>query len=77
MPPGLLADQPLALATAAKAARHVGGSPGFIKEHQLAGDKLRLAVLPLRAGGLHVGAVLFAGVHGLFYIADRDGQGTG
>lgn len=58
--------QSLAAATAAMPARHVGGRPRFIDEDQFFRVQVQLILEPGLTTLQHVGAVLFAGVRGLF-----------
>ena len=45
---------------------HVRRRPGFIQKDQLRNIQRRLGGLPLMPRGLHVGALLLAGVQGFF-----------
>jgi len=58
--------EPFTAPAPAMAARHVGGRPGFVDEHQLLGIEVELAVEPVLALLQDVGTVLLGGVRGLF-----------
>ena len=58
--------QPLAPRAASVAARHVGRGPGLVDEHQALGIEVELTLEPGLALAQDVGAVLLAGVGGLF-----------
>jgi hypothetical protein len=49
-----------------RAPRHVRRRPGFIQKNQLRDIQRWLGCLPLTPRGLHVGALLLAGVQGVF-----------
>ena len=48
------------------AARHIRRGPSLIQKHELRDIQRRLGCLPLTPCGLHVGALLLAGVQGFF-----------
>jgi len=59
-------DAPFATRGAPVAPSHVRRCPGFIEKDQLRDIQSRLGGLPLTSCGLHVGAILLAGVQGFF-----------
>jgi hypothetical protein len=48
------------------AARHVGGSPGLIDEHEALRLEIELPLKPVPTASQDVGTVLFRGMGGLF-----------
>jgi hypothetical protein len=58
--------EPLAPRAPAVAARHVGGSPGFIDEHEAIRREIELPLEPVPTASQDVGAVLLRGMGCLF-----------
>lgn len=63
--------QPLAARRAAMAARHLGGGPGLVDEHQPLGVEVRLALEPGLPAAQEVGTVLLGCALGLFLSVIR------
>ena len=66
MPVRDLAFETLASRASPARARHVGGAPGFIDEHQLAWIEPGLLGAPGLPRGRYVGTILLAGQHAFF-----------
>ena len=66
MSPRLLADQPLASATASIATDHLGIGPSLVDKDQLLGIKAYLADPPLLTRLSDVRPILFGGVQAFF-----------
>lgn len=58
--------EPLALRAPAVAARHVGGSPGLVNEHEALWYEIELSLEPVPATPQDVGTVLLRGMGCLF-----------
>lgn len=58
--------EPLAATAATVVARHVGGGPGLVDEHQALGVEIELALEPRLAPLYDVGPALLARMGGLF-----------
>jgi hypothetical protein len=63
---GCRSDAATALGGTTIASRHVGRGPGFIDKYQLFQVHRRLRFTPCAPCGLHVFALLLAGVQGFF-----------
>jgi len=59
-------SEPLSPSASAMAARHVGGSPGLIDEHEALRLEIELPLKPVPTASQDVGTVLFRGMGGLF-----------
>ena len=58
--------EPLAPRASTMAARHVGGSPGLVDEHEALRLEIELPIKPVAAASQDVGAVLLRGMGRLF-----------
>ena len=58
--------EPLAPRASAMTARHVGGGPGLVDEHEALWREIELPLEPVPAASQDVGAVLFRGMGCLF-----------
>jgi hypothetical protein len=58
--------EPFAPRTSTMAVRHIGGSPGFVDEHETLRLEVELAVELVPAASQDVRTVLFCSVGGLF-----------
>ncbi len=66
MPVGHSDPEPLAPRAPAVAARHVGGSPGLVDEHEALRRQIELPFKPVPAASQDIGTVLFRSIGRLF-----------